>query len=147
MSENAASGGGPQQPAGGSTTPPPPTHPLISKLVAHKDHPDSGAVLIGYVGPAGKEGFIRLYPEVDLSVFLEIPLGALIHSEPVDSSQPLSKTKLVVNASEKIAHVQVAQASFFEGPIASKSAGSLQNVCHELSAVKTPGCPPPTEVP
>jgi len=134
----------PPQSVGESENPPLDPHPLILKLLAHADHPQSTVVLTGYIGPAEKVGFIRFYLELDLGVYLEIPLTAVIHSEPVDGSQSMSKTKLVINATGKLKHVKVVEASFFKGNIASNFL-DLQSACKpvELPTVKTPACPPP----
>ena len=97
----------------------PPHHPLIEKMLAHEDDPQNAVALDGYVGPSPKEGYVRLYFQLDFRAYVEIPEGSIIHHAPSDPSNEAGPTKVFVTGSTKLELVHVLEAAFLQGSIAS----------------------------
>jgi hypothetical protein len=93
--------------------------PLIQELLADRGNPVEAVVLLGYIGNSSKEGYTRLYLDLQFKNYYEIPSAAIILSEPVDQSRRSSKTIFVVKADASLEIVQIAQASFIKGNIIS----------------------------
>jgi hypothetical protein len=96
------------------------THPVISKLVPNPGDLPNTAVLVGYLGPSQREGFLRLYLDLDFRAYFEIPKeGVIIYAEPVDPSSEAKPTRIVIDASRKIEFVQIVETAFLQGGIVS----------------------------
>jgi len=123
----------PSEPKGESTSKPEgqgggiPTHPLVTKLLGDTDPPRNLVVLVGYCGPSKKPDSVRLYLGLDFRAYYEIPRGGIIPTEPIDSQDENSPTKVVVEATTRLELVQVSrqsvEASFLQGGIASAYLG------------------------
>jgi hypothetical protein len=101
-------------------------HPVIAKMLAHPEKPTKAVVLLGYLGPSEKAGFVRLYPDLDLRHYHEIPTNGIIHSEPIAKSDTLSPTRLVVCAHSMVEPVHSVPASFLQGSITAAYPTSTQ---------------------
>jgi hypothetical protein len=56
---------------------------FVTKVVADPATPPAVYVFSGYPGPSAREGYTRLYYTPDLSVWLEIPSDAIVHTQGV----------------------------------------------------------------
>jgi hypothetical protein len=97
----------------------PPTHELIKKMLAHKPEPQDVVEVVGYIGPSPKTGTFRVYPQLDLRSYFEIPADSLIHHAPVDASDGSGPSRVLIAGSTKLEIVQVVDARFLRGYIAS----------------------------
>jgi hypothetical protein len=81
-----------------------PFSPFVSKLVAAKR---SGPVLVtrGYLGEGDKD-LVRLYFDLSLETYAEIPRSAVMHAEAVTGS-PHQRAELIVDARQDIRVVSV----------------------------------------
>jgi hypothetical protein len=64
--------------------PNPAPNPLVTRLTkaGSENETEDVVALIGYVG-TGQEGHVRLYPELDLNRWLDLPAGDIVDSVPV----------------------------------------------------------------
>jgi hypothetical protein len=97
----------------------PPAHELIKKLLAHKPESQDVVEVVGYIGPSPKTGTFRVYPQLDLRSYFEIPAGSLIHHAPVDASDESGPSRVLIAGSTKLEIVHVVDARFLRGYIAS----------------------------
>jgi hypothetical protein len=59
-----------------------PQHPVMGKLLAEGVDVSDVMSLAGYAGPTTEGGAVRLFPSLqDLSVYVEIPAGEILHVE------------------------------------------------------------------
>jgi hypothetical protein len=126
----------------------PPTHELIKKMLAYKPEPQDVVEVVGYIGPSPKAGTFRLYPRLDLRGYFEIPAGSLIHHAPVDASDISGPSRVLIAGSAKLEIVQVVDARFLRGYIASAhplawSNNPSQGGTHGTTK-EAPKPPPPT---
>jgi hypothetical protein len=127
----------------GGTLPP---HTLVEKLLADPDNPVESVILEGYIGTTQKQGYTRLYLDLEFQSYLEIPPGAIILVEPVDQAQISSKTIVVVKADAKLEIVQIARASFLKGNIVTlylENKTLMKEILQNKTHPQTPACPPP----
>jgi hypothetical protein len=96
-----------------------PLNPLVGALVPDPNNRPDSVTLTGYVGLSSKDGFVRIYPELDFGRYYELPADEVLYVQPSDSSHPEIAAKIFVNSSAKIELVQTVEASFLEGAIAS----------------------------
>jgi hypothetical protein len=54
---------------------------FVTKVVADPATPPAVYVFSGYPGPSARDGYTRLYYTPDLSVWLEIPSDAIVHTQ------------------------------------------------------------------
>jgi hypothetical protein len=120
-----------------------PHHPLIKHIQEHETEPQSGTVLVGYPGPSPKAGFVRLYFQLDLRAYVEIPEDSILHHAPVEPDNEAGPMKVVVTGSAKIEVVRVLEAAFLQGSIASGYPVGNQPVSSG-DPVTTPFCNLPT---
>jgi len=76
--------------------PNPAPSPLVTRLTkAGSDYETEDVVaLIGYVG-TGQEGHVRLYPELDLNRWLDLPAGDIVDSATVAAGDALRARTVV----------------------------------------------------
>jgi hypothetical protein len=114
------------EPAGGKKPPPIkdaqgkeiPINKLVDGLVKDVNDPPQLVVLIGFIGRSNRDGFVRIYVDLHLRDYYEV-LGTDILFPEGDPDHPEAPSRVVVKASANVAWVQTAEASFFEGAIAS----------------------------
>jgi hypothetical protein len=99
-------------------------HPLVSKL--HPDPDDHGAehaTFTGYLGPSSKDGHHRIYLDESFSNYVEVPEDAIVATASTDSDDENAPTRVTVNGSAAVRHVNVTSrlgsASYLSGAIAS----------------------------
>ena len=54
---------------------------FVTKVVADPSAPPAVYLVSGYPGPSSRDGHTRLYYTPDLSVWLEIPSDAIVHTQ------------------------------------------------------------------
>ncbi len=130
------------------------THPLVDKLNPGGDTPPGRVPLIGFIGPSPKEGFIRVYRDLQFRSYYEVPRDSVHHTIPVDREDPDSPTKVLVPADTPIDVVEVTthhvEAGFVAGNIAqgrlgfTTPPGALPGpICTTLYSCPTAACHTP----
>ena len=61
---------------------------FIEKVVSDAKDPPETRLLTGWLGDAADEGYRRLYTNAELSSYIDIPVDAILHSEPIRDAQP-----------------------------------------------------------
>ena len=61
---------------------------FIGKVVSDAKDPPETRLLNGWLGDAADEGYRRLYTNAELSAYIDIPVDAILHSEPIRDAQP-----------------------------------------------------------
>ena len=61
---------------------------FIEKVVSDAKDPPETRLLTGWLGDAADEGYRRLYTNAELSAYIDIPVAAILHSEPMRDAQP-----------------------------------------------------------
>ena len=76
--------------------PNPAPNPLVTRLTkaGSENETEDVVALIGYVG-AGQEGHVRLYPELDLNRWLDVPAGDIVDSTPVAAGDALGDRTVI----------------------------------------------------
>ena len=64
---------------------------FINKLVKDPAEPPSLSTLVGWSGASTDKDSIRLYLNLELSSFVDIPKKAIRHSEDTESASPLRR--------------------------------------------------------
>ncbi|WP_116119877.1 hypothetical protein [Archangium gephyra] len=99
------------------------THPLVTKLGGQGQAPRDLATLVGYLGPASQEDQVRLYHDLSFRGYYDIPRSEVVHTEPLNAGDENSPTRVLVNASARVAQTQVStqsgEARFLQGGITS----------------------------
>ncbi|WP_437752166.1 hypothetical protein [Sorangium sp. So ce1389] len=97
------------------------THPLVA---GHHPDPDDFkdlASFTGYLGPAKKEGYIRLYLDLTFKHYYELPSDAVLATRPSKAGDPQSPTIVTIKGEAKLSVVNVTstitEASFLQGSI------------------------------
>lgn len=144
-----------------------PHHPLAKALASDPSQPPQPAIrLFGFPGPAPDANTTRLWLDLDLTSYVDVPNDAIVHHQTLDNDQG---TLLWVEPSAKLSHSttqsQEVQAKFLGGPIAetnlaasastSRSAGALNLgggfqtgfVCPGPNSFAWSPCPPTDLVP
>lgn len=110
-------------------------HPLPGSVIKNPDDIPDSVVVVGYLGKSSKDGFHRIYLDADLRSYYEIQHDQLLHAEKADPSDEQKPTRIYIKATGKLVLVQILEASFLKGPIASAYAWGTASPCC---------CPPPT---
>lgn len=103
---------------------------FVSKVVPDPSQPPDAIVVSGFLGPAAKEGQIRVYADESLSSFVDVPADQVLHAQrlPADVS-PLGGSVLWLRATAPVETPQAAPvaADFLRGPIQEQvAAGAAQ---------------------
>ena len=61
---------------------------FIGKVVSDAKDPPETRLLNGWLGDAADEGYRRLYTNAELSAYIDIPVDAILHTEPIRDAQP-----------------------------------------------------------
>src|SRR4051812_30252613 len=61
---------------------------FIEKVVSDAKDPPETRLLNGWLGDAADEGYRRLYTNAELSAYFDIPVDAILHTEPIRDAQP-----------------------------------------------------------
>jgi hypothetical protein len=93
----------------------------VDRLVTDPAAPPQLQVLSGYRGRAASEDGVRLYQQADLSSWVDVPVGAVIHESEATDSLGLTRTFLWVKAETALAGESQGTATgegWLGGPIA-----------------------------
>ena len=98
-----------------------PTHPLVAKLLGDQAEPGREVVLAGYIGPSASPDRVRLYLDLGLNRYVDIPTDAIRDTWQSDPDDENSPTQVAVDGAAELDHVTVARqtagARFLQGPI------------------------------
>jgi hypothetical protein len=61
---------------------------FVGRVVSDPKNPPDARMLTGWFGDAAEEGYRRLYTDAELSAYIDIPVDAILHTEPVRDMQP-----------------------------------------------------------
>lgn len=61
---------------------------FVGRVVSDANHPPETRMLTGWLGDAGEEGYTRLYTDAELSNYADIPVDAILYTEPIRDVQP-----------------------------------------------------------
>jgi hypothetical protein len=79
-------------------------------------------VLDGFIGPSKKLDWIRLYLSLSFDTFVDIPVGGIISTQPVDATNENSPTRVWIRSETTLDVVQrvsqTMEASYLRGGIA-----------------------------
>jgi hypothetical protein len=100
-----------------------PYHPLVEALASDPNQPPKPATrLFGYPGPAADSKSTRLWLDLDLSSYVDVPNDAILHSQTLDNEEG---TILWVDPAATLTHstpqAQEVQAEFLGGAIAQRN--------------------------
>ena len=89
--------------------------PFVKAVAGDGTTPPDVRVLKGWLGASGEEGFVRLYLDLELSTYVDIPSDAVLYSEGVPDSHPAGERHVWVprNAELKEGGSAIARASKF----------------------------------
>lgn len=101
---------------------------FVSRIVKDAQQPPDTAVLTGYLGSSSEPGHTRLYFDLQLSSFVEIPDDAILHVEETSSEgAPLAASYVWIRRDATLVHgrpgPERVRAKFLEGPIAQMAGG------------------------
>ncbi|MDE3179536.1 MAG: hypothetical protein KGM47_07735 [Acidobacteriota bacterium] len=60
---------------------------IVSKIVKHPKQPPDTLLLTGFISPSSEEATTRLYLDPQLSNYVEIPNGAILHTQDIPAGQ------------------------------------------------------------
>jgi hypothetical protein len=83
------------------------THPLVGAMIGAIDPPPGLIALRGYIGPGADNDHRRLYPTLDFQSYIELPVAAVVATNPADAADPLSPTDVYVKLGTPVETVQV----------------------------------------
>src|SRR6266550_1137804 len=76
-----------------------PPHPIVAKLLGtSRDHRDT-LVVFGYLGSPNEAGIVRIYLDLGLQAYLEMPKERVLHCDRPDPSNETQPTKIIIDAS------------------------------------------------
>jgi hypothetical protein len=112
---------------------------FVDKIVKDPQQPPNALVLQGYLGSSSEPDHTRLYFDLPLSTFVEIPDAAILHVENTATAEmPLGVSYVWIDSDATLVHgrpgPERVRARFLEGPIAQAGA-----VAPQLQPI-----PPPT---
>jgi|GEM_PF-5100996 len=82
------------------------SHPLVTNLCPDpEDQPDL-VWLHGYIGPAQKQGYVRVYHGLDFFSYTEVPEDAICRVEPTDPKNENRPADVVISAHTEVKRVQ-----------------------------------------
>ncbi len=98
---------------------------FVGKLVLDPAKPSEFMVLQGFSGKSSLQGQTRLYLTLDLSEYVEVADGDVVHSQSLATDQnPLGGTMLWVKTDARLLHTRTraakSRADFLQGDIADK---------------------------
>ncbi|HVR41697.1 MAG TPA: hypothetical protein VMU84_21550 [Thermoanaerobaculia bacterium] len=71
---------------------------FVSKIVSDAKNPPEVRVLEGWLGASGSDGYTRLYTNIELNAWIDIPSDAVLHTEEVPDSLPAGAVLVWVKA-------------------------------------------------
>ncbi len=124
--------------------------PLLDVIKPQPDDQRHFLILLGYI-KAATDQIVTVYPELDLSTYIEIPRGEIVWAEKAVPNLVSSPTKLVINAAAPVKRITTVgrkvEAGFLSGIIAStclptSAAGvSIKVSVDKDLTVEHPQCP------
>ncbi len=137
---------------------PPPKTPFVDKVVKDPKAPPDALVLSGYLGTSSEKGHTRLYLDPQLSDCVEIPDGAILHSQEIPpEASPLGGSYVWIQRDAELIHGSPggvrSKGTFLEGRIreAYGGVGAQPGVAGPLPTLPTQCGPlslcPPTCIP
>jgi hypothetical protein len=103
---------------------------ITERLVSDPSQPADATVLSGFLGRSSREGHERLYLDLELRSYVEVPRDAILHRERVGSEDsPMGQgTRLWVRSGTRLTHQvaqpQMVQAEFLSGPLTQHLTGA-----------------------
>ena len=80
-------------------------HPLVSEVVTDANYPPRLRVIRGYVGKSSQDDTVRVYLDVELRRFVDVPSNEIVHLErPSKRGHALAPDLLWVGEEAKIRH-------------------------------------------
>ena len=134
-----------------------PLHKLIENLVHDPANPPDTVQVLGYLARSSRDGFLRIYRDLSLCMYCEVPEKHVLYSAKADPEHEEQPTLIILDASAKLTIIQsqTVEASFLKGSIASAYpiapsggdsssmlSGQQLNRCTDASM--TYGCSPST---
>lgn len=112
-----------------STAPGPKMDEFVKKLVPDPASPPDTLLLSGFLGASSEENHTRLYFDMELASYIEIPDEAILHTEPLSADRSgLGGSYVWIKRDAEVIHgkvgVQRPKAKFFEGPIMQQYSGA-----------------------
>lgn len=96
--------------------------PLLDAIMPQPDDQRRFLILLGYI-KASTDQIVTVYPELDLSTYIEIPRGEIVWAEKAVPGLVSSPTKLVINAATPVKRITTTgrkvEVGFLSGMIAS----------------------------
>jgi hypothetical protein len=101
---------------------------FVNRIVKDPLQPPDAIVLSGYLGSSSEPGHTRVYFDLQLSSFVEIPDDAILHvEETATGDSPLGVSYVWIKRDATLVHgrpgPERVRAKFLEGPIAQMGAG------------------------
>lgn len=99
-------------------------HPLVEALASDPDQPKRATRLFGFPGPSAERGSTRLWLDLELTSYLDVPDDAILHHRTLDDDRG---TVLWVDPEATLKHSapreREVQAEFLEGEISGPGPG------------------------
>ena len=78
---------------------------FISKLVKKAEQPPRVKTVRGYIGDSDKRGYVRIYLDIELRRYVDIPQDSIVHAEAIpETVMPLGCAYVWVQEDAKIFH-------------------------------------------
>lgn len=94
-----------------------PASPFVAQVVKDPNSPADAVMLTGFLGASPAEGSTRLYLNVDLSEYVDLPDEAILHAERSGEESPIAPTYVWVRKDVAFAGAQSAGAEFLQGSL------------------------------
>ena len=78
------------------------THPLVKAASNGPEKPRETTPVVGYIGPSERAGHKRIYNDLSLENYLEVPEDSIKKVEPLDKSNEHSPTVAYVKSGTQV---------------------------------------------
>jgi hypothetical protein len=121
---------------------------FVKKLVPDPKSPPDTLLLCGYLGASSEDNHTRLYFDMELASYVEIPNEAILHTTPMPADQGgLGGSYVWIKRDAEVIHGKVGaerpKAKFFEGPIMQQFSGAAAAPAAPEAAAAGPGAAQP----
>jgi hypothetical protein len=93
-------------------------HPILDRITK-KGEPSEVVVVVGFLGATDDTNLVRIYLDLSLRAYLEVPVGKVLYVEKFDPSDETQPTRIIVASDCNLKFVQTFEASFITGSIVS----------------------------